>query len=143
MLDSSSTASFLLPYISKKKNVSIFTNNLATAVNAIELGIDTHCLGGSSSNGSVALSGAETYRALSGIKTDVLFFSSQGIDGNGNISDSTESENYVRSLMLEATEKSVFLCSSEKLGKSYIYKLCNVKDVDVAIFDVDDEIKFN
>lgn len=139
LLDSSSSAAFMLPYIAKKKNVCVFTNNLTTAINAIELGITTQCLGGKATNGSVALSGTETYRGLSAIKTDIMFFSSQGIDELGNISDSTEEENYVRMLMLEATKKSVFLCDSEKFSKRYVYSLCNIKNIDISVFDT----KFN
>lgn len=134
IVDSSSTATFLLPYISKKKNVCLFTNNLSTALNAIELGINTHCLGGQSINGSVVLGGPQTYKALSDIKANILFFSSQSIDAGGNISDSTESENYVRRLMLDSAEKSIFLCDSEKFNKTSVYKLCNIEEVDTAIF---------
>ncbi|MBE6651235.1 MAG: DeoR/GlpR transcriptional regulator [Ruminococcaceae bacterium] len=135
ILDSSSTASFLLPYIAKKKGVTVFTNNLSTAISAIELGINTHSLGGSSANGSLALSGAETYTALSNIRADILFFSSQSINSEGVISDSTEEENYVRLLMLKSANKSVFLCDSKKFDTSSVYRLCNINDVDVAVFD--------
>lgn len=135
IIDSSSTATFLLPYIAKKKNICIFTNNLSTALNAIELGINTHCLGGQAINGSVVLGGPQTYKALSDIKANILFFSSQSIDEGGNISDSTESENYVRNLMLHSVEKSIFLCDSGKFSKSSIYNLCNIEEVDVAVFD--------
>ena len=43
LLDSSSTVGFLLPYIAKLKNATVFTNNIATALKSIESGIDTHC----------------------------------------------------------------------------------------------------
>ena len=43
MLDGSSTASFLVPHIAKFKNIEIFTNNIHTAINAINHGIKTHC----------------------------------------------------------------------------------------------------
>lgn len=137
LLDSSSTAAFLLPYIAKFNNVSVFTNNLSTALNAIELGIDTHCLGGHSVGGSSALSGAETYRALSNIKADILFFSSQALDPKGNITDSTEEENFVRLLMLQAAKTSVFLCDSEKFGATAVYKLAHLNEIDIAVFDAD------
>lgn len=135
LLDSSSTAAFLLPYIAKFNDVSVFTNNLSTAVNAIELGIDTHCLGGHSKNGSTALSGAETFRSLSQIKADILFFSSQSIDDSGNISDSTEEENFVRMIMLESAKTTVFLCDSEKFSTSSVHRLCNLDDIDFAVFE--------
>ena len=135
LLDSSSTAAFLLPHIAKLSSATVFTNNLSTALSAIELGIDTHCLGGRSTNSSAILSGVETVRALSGIKADILFFSSQSIDQNGVISDSTEEENFVRQCMLNAAKTSVFLCDSEKFDKSALYVLCNLSDVDFAAFD--------
>ena len=135
IIDSSSTAYFLLPYIAKLKSATVFTNNISTALKAIELGINTHCLGGSSINGSPALSGTETYKALADISADILFFSSQGLDANGIISDSTEEENYVTSLMLKAAKKTIFLCDSTKLGQSYLYKLTDVNLIDKCIFN--------
>lgn len=135
LLDSSSTVSFLLPYIAKFNHITVFTNNLSTAQNAIELGIKTHCLGGQSVNGSAALSGAETFRALSHINADIVFFSSQSLDKNGNISDSTEEENYVRALMLKSANTSVFLCDSEKFDSLSTYKLCNLNEIDFAVFN--------
>lgn len=135
LLDSSTTATFLLPHIAKFRNITIFTNNLSTALHAIELGINTHCLGGQSINGSVALSGSETFAALENLFVDILFFSSQSLDVNGGISDSTEAENYVRKMMLKASKTTVFLCDFEKFNATSTYKLCNLNDVDYAVFD--------
>lgn len=135
ILDSSSTATFMLPHIAKLNSVKVFTNNLSTALAAIELGINTHCLGGHSLNGSVVLSGTDTFETLEKIKTDFLFFSSQSIDIDGTISDSTEEENYMRRLMMKAAKKSVFLCDNEKFHRTSLYRLCDINDVDVAVFD--------
>ncbi len=135
LLDSSSSAGFLLPYIAKLKNVTVFTNNLATALRGVELGVDTHCLGGHAVNGSASLAGLETYSAVLNINADILFFSSQSLDKNGVISDSTEEETYVRQLMLGKAKTRVFLCDSDKFDKSSIYTLCNINDIDIAVFD--------
>jgi len=135
ILDSSSTVTFLLPYIAKLNSVKVFTNNLSTALAAIELGINTHCLGGQSLNGSVVLSSTDTYEAISNITADILFFSSQSIDIDGTISDSTEEENYMRRLMIKSAKKTVFLCDNEKFNRTSLYKLCNIDDIDIAVFD--------
>ena len=136
LLDSSTTATFLLPYIAKYHNITVFTNNLSTALRAIELGIDTHCLGGRSVNGSAALSGPETFTALEGLKADILFFSSQSVDQAGNISDTTQEENYTRKVMLQAAKTTAFLCDGEKFGNQSTYQLCNLSQIDYAVFDV-------
>ena len=136
LLDSSTTATFLLPYIAKHHHMTVFTNNLSTALHAIELGIQTHCLGGHAINGSAALSGPETFSALSGITADVLFFSSQSLDNQGIISDATEEENYVRKIMLNSAKTRVFLCDSGKFNTGNTYRLCNLDAVDYAVFDI-------
>ena len=135
MLDGSSTAGFLIPHIAKHKNIQLFTNNMLTAVNAINYGIKTHCIGGSSVNNSAVLSGAESYRRISEIQSDILFFSSHSLDKSGIISDPTEEENYLRTLMLANTRESVFLCDSEKFGRRSVYTLTSIDSVDVAVFD--------
>lgn len=135
LLDSSSTSTFLLPYIAKLNAVSVFTNNLATALQSIELGIDTYCLGGHAINHTGIVASADTYRVLSELRVDALFFSSQSLAEDGNISDSTEEENYVRKLMLQAAKESIFLCDSDKFGNTSLHRLCNLDAVSFAVFD--------
>lgn len=135
LLDSSTTVTFLLPHIAKRQDITVFTNNLTSALQAIELGIRTHCLGGHAINGSTALSGPETFTALSGIMADVLFFSSQSLDSQGNISDATEEENYVRKIMLNSAKTRVFLCDAEKFNTRNTYQLCSLDAIDYAVFD--------
>lgn len=135
MLDGSSTASFLLPYLAERKNISLFTNSLSTAMRAIELGIKTHCLGGKAVRNSAVLAGEETCRAVSGLFVDVLFFSSQSVDEQGLISDSTEEENQLRKQMLQQARQRVFLCDSSKFNSRTLYTLTTLSHVDAAVFD--------
>ena len=135
LLDSSTTAACLLPYIAKHHNITVFTNNLTTALQAIELGIDTHCLGGHAIGGSAALSGTETFAALADLMTDILFFSSQSLDAEGNISDMTEAENYARRCMLRSAKTRVFLCDGDKFNSRSTYRLCSLNEIDWAVFD--------
>ena len=139
LLDSSTTASFLLPYIAKLDSPVVFTNNLETAVSAVQQGICTHCIGGASIGGSVSLGGSQTYRALSDISVDIMFFSSQSLSMDGMITDSTEEENYVRRVMLERANKTVFLCDSSKFNTKSLYTLSSLDGIDYAVFDRDFE----
>ena len=137
LLDSSTTASFMIPYIAKIDSAVVFTNNLEIAVSAIKQGICTHCVGGSSINGSVSLGGSQAYKALSDISVDIMFFSSQSLSIDGMISDSTEEENYVRSVMLERANKTVFLCDSTKFNTKSLYTLTSLDCIDYVVFDKD------
>ena len=135
ILDGSTTAGFLVPYIAKHKNITLYTNNMITAINALNHGISVHCIGGRSVNGSAVLSGEESYKAINNINTDVVFFSSYGLDINGVITDPTAEENYLRSLMIANAKQSVFLCDSEKFNKKSLYTLTSLDEIDIAVFD--------
>lgn len=135
MLDGSSTSGFPVPHIAKHRDMIVFTNNMLTAINAINYGIATHCIGGESVNSSAVLSGAQAYRAIGEINTDILFFSAGSLDKNGVISDPIAKENFVRSLMLERAKFSVFLCDSQKFDTESLYRLAALDKVDACIFD--------
>lgn len=139
LLDSSTTASFLIPHIARLDSPVVFTNNLETAISAIKQGICTHCIGGRSINGSVSLGGSQTYQALSDINVDIMFFSSQSLNREGMITDSTEEENFARRVMLERAETTVFLCDSTKFDATSLHTLTTLDQIDFAVFDRDFE----
>ena len=135
MLDGSSTAGFLVPYIAKHKDMIVFTNNMLTAINAVNYGIPTHCIGGYSVDCSAVLSGTQAYRMIGELHPDILFFSSKSLNKNGLISDPVSEENYIRSLMLQNAKHSVFLCDSEKFDSESLYGLTTLDQIDAAVFD--------
>ncbi len=135
LLDGSSTASFLLPHLAQHQRIQLFTNSMTTALQATELGIATHCLGGRCVRNGAVLAGEETCRAVSELYTDLFFFSSQCLDETGRITDSTQEENELRQAMLRQARTRVFLCDSAKFGKRTLYRLGHLRDLDAAVFD--------
>ena len=135
MLDGSSTAGFMVPHIAKHKDMVLFTNNMQTAINAVNFGIQTHCIGGASVNGSAVLSGEQAYGVVANVFPDILFFSSQCVDRDGYIYDPILEEHHIRELMLKNAACRVFLCDGEKFGKRSLYCLGAVDDIDVCVFD--------
>jgi DeoR family myo-inositol catabolism operon transcriptional repressor len=69
------------------------------------------------------------------IKADALFFSSQGVSENGDITDSSEEEIALRRAMMESSKTHYFLYDSSKLGREYPFVLCNTKDVTETVTD--------
>ncbi len=135
MLDGSSTAGFLIPYIAKHKDMMVFTNNMLTAINAVNYGIPTHCIGGYSVDCSAVLSGTQAYRTIAELQPDILFFASKSLSRRGVISDPVAEENYLRSLMLTHAKFSVFLCDSEKFDSESLYVLTELDQIDACVFD--------
>lgn len=130
MLDSSSTAMYMLAYLKQHKGIKVFTNNIFTATEARKSGLETYCIGGKVSDDAVVFTGAFAETMIKEINADILFFSSQSVDSEGNISDSTEEENYIRKLMIKQAKISVFLYDTDKMNQRSLYRLCNIDEVD-------------
>ena len=136
ILDSSSTVRRISKYIKPNVRVKIITNNLSLFDEPHGDNIKMYCTGGlyNPINRNFIGAGAEKY--IKDINADIVFFSSQGIDENGDISDVSEEETALRSVMLEQAKTKVFLCDSSKLGEKKTFRLCNKADIDIIICDV-------
>ena len=66
---------------------------------------------------------------------DFMFFSSQGLTADGNITDFSEAETQVRQAMLAHASKRYFLCDSSKIGKKYLFHVCNTDELDDVFCD--------
>lgn len=133
-LDASSTVAHLVPIIGEFSDLTVITNSPNTALELGTVGgVRTFCTGGLLLEASQAFVGAEAEDTVRRFNADIMFFSSRGIDGDGNITDSSVEETSLRRLMLSHSQKSYFLYDSSKQGKRFMYNLCNIKDIDGTI----------
>lgn len=136
LLDASSTARRILKYISHRRNLKIITNSLRVFHEAEALHAKLYCTGGALNKSNYAFSGPAAERFLRAVSADILFFSSQGLSLDGEISDASEEETSLRRVMLTRAEKKIFLCDSSKLGQKRLFTVCTKKDVDRILCDV-------
>jgi DeoR/GlpR family transcriptional regulator of sugar metabolism len=91
------------------------------------------CTGGSLVSGRECFVGHFAENFIRQIKADALFFSSQGVSENGDITDSSEEEIALRRAMIESSKEQYFLCDGSKVGKDFPFVLCNVADINTWI----------
>lgn len=137
MLDASSTAMYVANYLDPAKEMTVFTNCLRTAVSLCERKIHAYCIGGAIKRLSLATTGALAEANVKMLQVDYLFFSSQGLDKNGGITDNSEEETMLRKQMLQHAKQRYFLCDSDKLGKRLLFHVCHAADVDGVVSDAD------
>jgi DeoR/GlpR family transcriptional regulator of sugar metabolism len=135
MLDASSTAMYIANYLDPGKELTVFTNCLRTATSLCERNINTYCIGGSIVRLSLATTGALAESNVNMTQVDYLFFSSQGLDKDGQITDRSEMETMLRRTMIKHAQRSYFLCDSGKFGKKHLFNVCNAQEVDGIISD--------
>ena len=135
MLDASTTAFHLLPYLAEFKNVLIITNGAKTALEAASMGIRTICTGGELMTDSFCYAGTDAESVLRNYNADVAFFSCRGISEEGIASDNSILENSMRKIMLKNSKKSYLLCDKSKIGKTYLNRLCHIEELEGLITD--------
>jgi DeoR/GlpR family transcriptional regulator of sugar metabolism len=134
-MDASSTVQHLLPHLSRFEGICVITNSLQVLQ---ALHTSKHRListGGNLIPRNMALVGRIAENTLQNLTPSIAFFSAQGVDHCGDISDSSEEETALRRVVLQRATRRVFLCDHSKIGKQYLYRLCNLRDLDDLITD--------
>jgi len=133
MLDASSTVRRMVKYLSDRRRLTIITNNERIFSEPCASDTKIYCTGGLYHRENHAFAGPAAEAFLRSISADMLFFSSQGLSHDGEITDFSESETSLRRVMLERASKRVCLMDSSKLGVRGTFHLCNLDAVDVLL----------
>lgn len=136
MLDGSSSAYHLVPYLVGKKDLIVVTSGAKTAVSLAEANIRTFSTGGQMRIHSFSYVGADAENFVRKINADILFFSCHGLDLDGTMSDRSIDEASLRQVMFAHAKKKILLCDKSKIGNRYFYNMGNLSEVDACICDV-------
>ena len=135
MLDGSTSAYHMVPYLAKFKDIIIITSGAKTAVALAELHIPVFSTGGKMRTNSFSYIGKEAEDAIRKYNADIAFLSCHGLSLDGMMSDPSVEECHLRQVMLEKAQKKYLLCDSSKMGRTYFYDMGNVSALDGVISD--------
>lgn len=138
ILDSSSTVARMIKYLGGARDLRIITNSLSVIDEISKLGnsdIRAYCTGGELDLSAKAFFGPSAENYLTSVSADAVFFSSQGISEDGEISDVSERETSLRRVMLARAREKIFLCDSSKVGVRKMFTLCRRESVSEIICD--------
>lgn len=133
MLDDSTSAYNIIPYLAGFQNLIVITNSAESSFLLGKMGITNICTGGRMVLGSLSYVGPDAERTVRSYNADILFFACQGLSIDGRLTDTSVEENNVRRAMMEQSRKRVCLCDSSKVGKTYLHNLCHLSQVDAII----------
>lgn len=144
-LDGSSSCYYLAVLLAGRKNVTVISNNIDSVNVLAQSNIDhIYSTGGRVSKTNPAvLTGSFAENMASNIHADFFFFSTLAVSKNGVLSDDSESENKLRKIMFDNSDKRILLCDSNKLGHTSIFSFCTISDLDYVVCDEDISGYFN
>lgn len=135
MLDGSTSAYHLIPYLTAFRDLIVVTSGAKAALALAEANIRVYSTGGEMIVHSFSYVGRQAEDFVRAYNADICFFSCRGMDGDGLLTDLAVQEVNLRRAMMEQSQKRVLLLSSEKLGKRYFYTQGRSTEVDAIVCD--------
>ena len=136
-IDSSSTTEFMAYYIAEKKDITVITNNMAVVTYLSDYSnIKTICLGGEIVEAPSMLGGDLCVKNALSYKADKFFFSTRGINENGEIGCGPTYQ-LLLTVMAENSKKNIYLVDHTKINLYFENVIMNAWNTDVIISDYD------
>lgn len=132
MLDASTTAMQLVPFIKHCEGVIVITTGVMTACRLTEANVRFVLSGGSSINESYSLVGQSAIDTVSLYNADVCFVSCHGVSPDGFATDTSAPENEVRLALMRRSKRRILLIDDSKLEQAFWHNLCPVCDFDAV-----------
>lgn len=134
-LDSSSTVSYLCPFLKACKNLTVITNglNVATLLSNAP-GVRVYVCPGQLKNKSLSIIGEYSTNFLDNFRADTFFFSCKAINKLG-IFEGDDFQALTKRGMLKNADKKILLCDSTKEHADGYFKLTPFQNLDFLISD--------
>lgn len=135
-IDSSSTCTYLVPYLKNFRNLNIVTNGLRIGLLLSE---QTSCqiflASGYIHSRSNSILGNLTLKTLEKVHCDYSIISCSGIDLNFGLSETTIDQSEIKITMTENSDKIILLCDHSKFGNVSLFKSIPLNKINYIITD--------
>ena len=136
MLDGSTSAYHLVPYLSKFKDIIVITSGAKTALALAEMQIPVYSTGGKMRINSFSYIGHEAEETVRKFNADIMFFSCHGLSPDGRMTDPSVDEVTLRQVMFSKCKEKYLLCDSSKFDQVYFYDMGHISCLDGIISEV-------
>ena len=134
-LDSSSTVSFTVQYLTGFKGLNIVTNCLDTAIKASQYDFDVYMAGGNIRSPSFSVVGSQAVDFFKDFHADIAFISCTSDRASYGCFEGFKVEVPVKKTIVSNSEKAVLLCDSTKLEAPASFASVGNPEIDIMITD--------
>lgn len=143
LLDSSSTALFMIKSISNKHNLTLVTNSVEILLE-VPQGNDWNVVstGGTYRSESMSFYGAAAEEVVEKYYADYAVFSCKGFDIEKGMTDGRETFAMVKKAFIRSAKKVILAVDHTKFNKISFVRLGDLDDVDIIVTDVEPDEKW-
>lgn len=133
-LDASTTVASMVDFLAKK-NVTVVTNSIPTALRLTQNGIRTFCTGGEIVWNSLGYTGSYAESFVRQFNFDWMFFSCTGVNDRWLVVDVSREETVLRQVVHDHAVHTVLLMDSSKLQMNAPYNCLRLEQLDRIVTD--------
>ncbi|MFD1163196.1 MULTISPECIES: DeoR/GlpR family DNA-binding transcription regulator [Hwangdonia] len=121
----------------KNIKATIYTYSLPIAMQLTEHPlIETIFIGGKIHRNSMVTTGIDVIQYLSNIRANICFIGVSGVDIEQGITDEGYEVSIIKKAMIDASDRIVYLATSNKLNVRHNYDVCSLKDIGTMVTDL-------
>ncbi|CDF79697.1 DeoR family transcriptional regulator [Formosa agariphila KMM 3901] len=138
VMSGGTTNLMLAKLLPKDIKLTIYTYSLPIAMQLTELPLaETIFIGGKIHRSSMVTIGIDVIQYVSNIRANICFMGVSAIHHNTGVTDEGYEVSLIKKTMIKASEKIVYLTTSNKLNLSHNYDVCNTTEIDTIITNLD------
>ncbi|MBQ8208492.1 MAG: DeoR/GlpR transcriptional regulator [Clostridia bacterium] len=143
LVDSSSTALYLIKKLKDKKDLTIITNSVKILLElADKQDWTVLSTGGTLKKGALSLGGSSAEKMINSYHVDTAVCSCKGLDMTLGVTDSNENDSMIKQAMICSAERRILALDSEKFDKKSFVRICDISDIDIIVTDSEPEEKW-
>lgn len=136
MLDSSSTALYVVRKLKDKKNLTIITNSVKILIELADKSDWTVLsTGGVLKQNALSLNGSSAEKMIHSYHVDTAICSCKGLDMELGVTDSNEHDSLIKQAMFASAERRILALDAEKFDKKSFVKVCGFREIDLLVTD--------
>ena len=136
MLDSSSTALYVVRKLKDKRNLTVITNSVKILIELADKSDWTVLsTGGVLKQNALSLNGSSAEKMIRSYHVDTAICSCKGIDFFLGVTDSNENDSLIKQAMFDCAERKILALDTEKFDKKSFVKVCACDELDLIVSD--------
>lgn len=138
MLDSSTTALYVIQNILDRKKITLITNSIEILIELCNKPDWTIIsTGGELKEGGLSLVGYQAEKTITGFHVDMSICSCKGLNEDLAVTDSNERDSEIKKAFFGSSNRRVLAVDFSKFDKTSFVKVCNLESVDTIVTDTD------
>lgn len=135
-LDTSSTVTYLVPYLTRVSSLTVITNNMKVAeLLSSNPNCTTILAGGRVRPNSFSVLGVQAKNFFEQYYADIAFLSCNSFSATLGMTESHEEEAELKRALLGNAKRTVLLCDHSKIGKTAFCKVCDASGLSAIVTD--------